>query len=103
MKKVLGQDKTAVLFKALADKTRLKIICALYQKERCVSELMEELDMAQSHVSHHLKILKNAGFVSARREAHKRCYTLNAQVRKNFNRKNELVFDLDCCEVRFKC
>jgi len=55
-------------FHALSDSTRLRILQILRRGECCVCELMEELDAAQSRLSFHLRILKEAGLVSDRRE-----------------------------------
>jgi ArsR family transcriptional regulator len=55
-------------FQALSDSTRLRILQILRRGECCVCELMEELDAAQSRLSFHLRILKEAGLVSDRRE-----------------------------------
>jgi ArsR family transcriptional regulator len=62
MKKLAGQ------FKALSDETRLKIISLLIKQDLCVCEIIDALNMTQSAVSHHLKILKNAELVEDRRE-----------------------------------
>lgn len=51
------------VFKALADTTRIRIIKMLQGKKLCVCELQEILGIAQSSVSHHLKILEDAGLV----------------------------------------
>src|SRR5205807_5531861 len=55
-------------FRALSDETRLKIIDLLRRGERCVCELTEALDVAQSLLSFHLRTLKDAGLVTDRRE-----------------------------------
>ena len=55
-------------FHALADPTRLRIIQHLRHGECCVCELMDLLDAAQSRLSFHLRILKEAGLVTDRRE-----------------------------------
>jgi ArsR family transcriptional regulator len=72
----LTQRECAELFKALADETRLKVLHALFEREQCVSDLMSALRLAQSRVSHHLKILKVAKLVEARRDRHKIRYAL---------------------------
>ncbi|MCD1293961.1 ArsR family transcriptional regulator [Methanocella sp. CWC-04] len=56
--------KQAEYFKALSDPARVKIVYALAGGERCVCELMAIMDMQQTVVSHHLKVLKYAGIIS---------------------------------------
>ncbi|MGZ5496073.1 MAG: ArsR/SmtB family transcription factor [Candidatus Aminicenantales bacterium] len=49
------------IFKALADPTRLRISLLLRERELCVCELMFILEMEQSRVSHHMRVLREAG------------------------------------------
>lgn len=65
------------LFHALSDETRLAIIERLRGGERCVCELTDVLDAAQSRLSFHLKVLKDAGLVHDRREGRWVHYHLN--------------------------
>ena len=58
----------AIIFKALSDDTRLRVIKLLQERELCVCELMQVLDMSQPRISRHMSVLKNAGFVDDRRE-----------------------------------
>ena len=51
------------IFKALSDSNRLRILKALQSKILCVCEIRELLQLANSTVSQHLKILKDAGFI----------------------------------------
>ncbi len=60
--------KTAQLFKALSDETRLRILALLAEGELCVCDLMATLDLPQSTVSRHLAYLRNAGLVDDRRQ-----------------------------------
>src|SRR5690625_3955919 len=55
-------------FKALGDPTRIRILHLLYQKECSVNEIVDELDLGQSTVSHQLRFLKNLRLVKSRRE-----------------------------------
>jgi len=59
--------RTARLFHALSDETRLQIVQLLAGGERCVCNLTGALDAAQSRLSFHLKTLREAGLVSDRR------------------------------------
>ena len=56
------------LCKALAQPARLRILALLGEGERCVCDLVEVLDMPQSTVSRHLAVLRNAGWVTERRQ-----------------------------------
>jgi ArsR family transcriptional regulator len=62
------REETARLFHALSDPTRLRIVELLRHGERCVCDLTEAAAAAQSRLSFHLKVLKDAGLVSDRRE-----------------------------------
>jgi ArsR family transcriptional regulator len=57
----------AELFKSLADETRLTILTLLLDGEMCVCEIMGALPISQPAVSHHLKILRQAGLVIDKR------------------------------------
>src|ERR671914_513736 len=70
-------DRAAQLFHALSDATRLSIIRRLRLSERCVCDLTDALDAAQSRLSFHLKVLKDADLVTDRREGRWMYYTLN--------------------------
>lgn len=64
------------LFKALADETRLRILNLLIQKELCVCQVVQALDIGQSKASRHLAVLKNAGLVQDRRDGSWTHYSL---------------------------
>jgi len=69
--------RAATLFHALSDRTRLSIVQRLRAGERCVCELTDALEAAQSRLSFHLKVLKDAGLVTDRREGRWMYYMLN--------------------------
>ena len=71
-------ERATRLFHALSDRTRLSILQRLRFGERCVCDLTDALDAAQSRLSFHLKVLKDAGLVTDRREGRWMYYTLNA-------------------------
>jgi ArsR family transcriptional regulator len=70
--------RTARLFHALADATRLRIIEQLADGEQCVCDLTDALEASQSRLSFHLKTLKDAGLVTDRRQGRWIYYALNA-------------------------
>ncbi len=70
-------SRAARQFHALSDETRLEIVRLLSHRERCVCELQDVLDAAQSRLSFHLKTLKDAGLVTDRREGRWVYYALS--------------------------
>ena len=54
--------------KALSDETRLRILNTLLERECCVCEIMQALDISQSRASRNLGIIQDAGFIKSRRE-----------------------------------
>ena len=72
-------DRATRLFHALSDGTRLSILQRLRFGERCVCDLTDALEAAQSRLSFHLKVLKDAGLVTDRREGRWMYYTLSPE------------------------
>ncbi len=67
------------LFKALSDETRIRILKVLLERECCVCEVMQALDISQSRASRNLGILENAGFVKPRRDGLWIVYSIDKQ------------------------
>ena len=84
-------SRAVELFHALSDETRLAIVQRLRSGERCVCDLTDLLDAAQSRLSFHLKVLKDAGLVSDRKEGRWVHYSLN---RDAFQEIQELLGDM---------
>ena len=63
MKTTVDLARAAELFHALSDETRLRIVEMLRNGEKCVCDLQDELDAAQSRLSFHLRVVKDAGLV----------------------------------------
>ena len=72
-------DRAVQLFHALSDPTRLSILRRLRLGERCVCDLTDALDAAQSRLSFHLKVLKDAGLVTDRKDGRWMYYTVNTE------------------------
>jgi ArsR family transcriptional regulator, arsenate/arsenite/antimonite-responsive transcriptional repressor len=68
-RRVKDLKRLAPLLKALADDTRLEIVSllALADEELCVCDIEERFDLSQPTISHHLRVLKDAGVVTSER------------------------------------
>lgn len=66
-------------FVVLAEPTRLRILDQLRTSDRSVGELVEALAVSQPTMSKHLKVLREAGFVSSRTAAQQRIYRIEAR------------------------
>ena len=76
---ILDEDELiemAELFKMFGDSTRIKILCVLFEGEKCVQEITDATGASQSAVSHQLRLLKQARLVRSRRNGKQVCYTL---------------------------
>ena len=74
------EEREAVsVFKALGDEKRLRILSLLRQGERCACVLLEDLNLSQPTLSHHMKILCDARLVTGRKEGKWVYYSLNAR------------------------
>ena len=71
--------RAARWFHALSDPTRLEIVRFLSHGERCVCDLQDALGAQQSRLSFHLRVLKESGFVTDRKEGRWVHYSLNRE------------------------
>ena len=67
----------AELFKMFGDPSRIKILCALFDGEKNVTDICTDVGMSQSAVSHQLKALKNGKLIKSRREGKSIYYSLD--------------------------
>ena len=83
----------ARLFRALGDPTRLEMVglLAAQQKELCVCELEAHFDLSQPTVSHHLRILREAGVVTSERRGTWVYYALEDGVRQKLRSFHEML------------
>ena len=70
--------ESARIFKALADENRLRILELLRSGEKCACKLLEDLQISQSTLSHHMKLLCDAGIVQGRKEGKWVHYSIDA-------------------------
>ena len=80
MEHTYAQD--AKVFKAFCDENRLQILEMLRSGEKCACKLLENLDIGQSTLSHHMKILCDAGIVEGRIEGKWTHYSISEKGRK---------------------
>jgi DNA-binding transcriptional ArsR family regulator len=67
------------VLEVIVEPTRRRILDAVREGERSVSDLVEAVGMHQPGVSRHLKVLRDAGLVEVRRDAQRRLYRLRAE------------------------
>lgn len=67
-------EKYAEIFKALSNKTRLKIISGVMKDECSVTMMVDKLKIPQSTISQHLRVLRNLKIIKDKRKGSKRCY-----------------------------
>jgi len=70
---------SARIFKAFCDEKRLRVLQMLQSGEKCACMLLEELEIRQPTLSHHMKILVESGIVSARKEGKWTYYAISAE------------------------
>ena len=76
-------QENAKVFKALCDPKRLAILEQLRSGEKCACVLQEPMDLTQSGLSYHMKILCDSGIVSARKEGKWMYYSISEQGAEN--------------------
>ena len=80
---------TIKVFKALSDETRLRILNILLERECCVCEVMQALDISQTRASRNLAALLDAGFLKLRRDGLWSLYSIDREGMKSY--LNDLV------------
>ena len=75
----MGYREDARKIKALADENRLAIMLSLQQKEKCACYLLEELNISQSTLSHHMMLLCDSGLVDYRKDGKWMHYSLSEE------------------------
>ena len=101
----MDNKKTAVMFKAFCDENRLQILELLRDGERCACSLLEEMQITQPTLSHHMKILCDSGVVTGRKEGKWMHYSISnvglEDVRKcldYFEKHSDGINEKECCK-----
>lgn len=79
------------IFKAFCEENRLQVLEMLREGEKCACVLLEKLQISQSTLSHHMKILCDSGIVTARKEGKWMYYSIS---REGSYRAQDLLRDL---------
>ena len=93
-------EKNARIFKAFCDANRLTILGLLQSGEKCACKLLEELNIGQPTLSHHMKILCDAEIVVGRKEGKWTYYSFNPE---GVKRANELLKQITTVTSHTKC
>lgn len=94
------------VFKALGDQNRLNIIELLQTGEKCGCTLLEELNIVQSTLSHHMKLLVESNIVASRKDGKWTYYSLNDEgcddiktvLQSLFQKSDDYVFECVNCD-----
>ena len=76
---LMDEMKTALIFKAFCDVNRIRILKMLRSGEKCACKLLEELNVTQPTLSHHMKILCDSGVVIGRKEGKWMHYSISGE------------------------
>ena len=98
-RKVSSQSFCAHQLKLLADETRLLVLELLWSGPKHVGEMNAVLGLEQSLLSHHLKVLRDEGFVMATRDGKAVLYYLESSVQ---SANGGRAIDLGCCKLSFE-
>lgn len=75
----MDNQKIAKVFKAFCDEQRIKILQLLSSGEKCACKLLEEINITQPTLSHHMKILCDSGIVRGRKEGKWMYYSISSE------------------------
>jgi len=87
-------DELVSLLRVIANEKRLRILSLLTQREMCVCEIIETLDLSQSLISHHLGVLRRSGLVQDRQEGHWVYYSIDAGSLAKLNARCLAILDV---------
>lgn len=90
-------EKVSDTFQLISDPTRLKILWLLCHCEECVNNIAVSVNMSSPAVSHHLRLLKQAGLLISRREGKEMYYKLaETPEARLLHRSIDDIFDINC-------
>ncbi len=90
-------EQASEMFALISDPTRLRILWLLCHCEECVNNIAAAVKMSSPAVSHHLRLLRQAGLISARRTGKEIFYKLTASPEAALLHKSiDDIFDISC-------
>ncbi|QDT11127.1 ArsR/SmtB family transcription factor [Planctomycetes bacterium K23_9] len=95
----VAADDCAGILKVLADETRLAVVERLMQGPQHVGEISAILEVEPTLLSHHLRVLREAGLVVSQREGKQVLYSLASDVQGS---RRGRAINLGCCRISFK-
>lgn len=90
----------ALICRALGDSNRLQIVHMLSDGEKCACKLLEQFQITQPTLSHHMKILCECGLVDVRKEGKWSHYSLNCETLTAFR---QFIGSLSCLKEKGRC
>lgn len=88
------EQELAAFAKAMSHPARIAILKLLAQQNECIcGDIVDELPLAQSTVSQHLKELKNAGLIDGSIDGPRSCYCINWKAFEKFNTEFNTLFN----------
>lgn len=88
----VDERRIALIFKALGDENRIRILKMLKGGEKCACKLLDELNVTQPTLSHHMKILCDSGLIIGRKEGKWMHYSISPEGAKEVgNFLSELI------------
>ncbi|MCL2860111.1 MAG: metalloregulator ArsR/SmtB family transcription factor [Oscillospiraceae bacterium] len=75
----MSYEQAIIVFKALSDNNRLQIVDMLSCGELCACKILEKFNITQPTLSHHMKVLNEAGIVNSRKQGSWSYYSLNSK------------------------
>lgn len=98
LEQTIDEARAVAMLRALANPARFRIVQILADRRACVcGELVDDLPLAQSTVSEHLKVLKGAGIVQGTIEGPNTCYCLNPRALKLLSNIFTTLEQSACC------
>lgn len=86
-------ENVSSICKALADENRLKIVSMLTRGEECACKILEQFEITQPTLSHHMKILEGCNLVSSRKDGKWTYYSLDCKTLGEFR---DFIGGLNC-------